>query len=454
MNIGDYTLSTQLSDNTWEAVKISYDENTGEPETQRYIVKKVDMREWDRMIKLIELSKVTLSSMYIAVVVDIIENSDGVFIVSEFVEGKSLQTIIEEGLNDSNIILDLMNQISQAVDYIHRNEIAHGNIKPTNFIMDEEVGKLKLVDFSETCCSKITNCRYSGDVYYSPPETDPGVIDFKEAKAHDMWSTGVVYYKMANKNRDYINFSNKDPESMLKDIKLLPVNPSENNYEPINEIIYGLLDKNIESRMTSTGLTASIDLARPRCEIDSVIYTRSQAQAILVKNGANSSVVDNLDSTICKELTSEIKYCEINGNRYRRAELKKLLKDLSAGYDEMISGPELCVVVKRVATDSMYSVRATGDLLNMLEISSKLKGELLKENQQDYYNRYANYKELHMIDIDMLRDFQKDIYNRYLNYQSEGLEKFSKEEAFKNNEIVRILLDFQPDIEEYKNYLV
>jgi serine/threonine protein kinase len=454
MNIGDYTLSNQISDNSWEAYKTSYDENTGEPETQKYIVKKINKKEWDSMIKLIELSKITLSRMYIAVIIDIIENENNLYIVSEFVEGESLEELINNGLDDSNVILDFMNQIAGSIDYIHRNGIAHGNIKPSNIILDSEVGKLKLVDFSDSCCAKNIDCKYSGDIYYSPPETHAGDITFNEEAAHDMWSTGAVFYKMANNNKNYIDFSSNDKEIMLKDIKLLPVNESTNRYQPINEIINGLLDKNMLSRMTSTGLTASIDLARPGCEIDHIVYSRSEGQAILIKSGYESSVVDWIDNTICKNLTSEMKYCEINGIRYRKQALVNLCKNLGIVHEKNISGNELCTLFEREISSDIYKVRATGDLLNLIEISSKLTGMFLNQNQKEYYKRYSDYKELHLIDIEMLQDFQKDIYSKFLNYRKDGLEKFAKEEAFKNNEIVRMLLDFQPEIQEYNNYLI
>lgn len=457
--LGNYTLTSQLNDKTWEALKTVYDENTGEAETEKYIIKKVDSHEMDAYVKLIELSKITLSRIYIAPIIDVVEDdSSSMFIVTEFVHGKSMKDIIESSSNGSNgnsnnynLILKYMNDIAEAVDYIHRNGISHGNIKPSNIILDEELNKLRLVDFDKSCIQN-SDCNSRGELYYSPPEISH---DFKGEKAHDMWSTGVVFYQLANNGENYINFTNFEPDTIKKDIEYLPVNASKNNYNPINNIISLLLEKNSSQRIDSSELIASLQISRPGCEINNKIYSRSEGEALLIESGKNSNIVESLDSEICKLLTSELYVCQLNKNRYNRKELVKIAQLLDIEFDSNISGKNLCnLIEKNLESSDVFKFRATGDLVNILDVLSKIRGESFTNLQKIFFERYSIYKNNNLIDIEMLKEIQADSYSRYLSFRELELELFMKQAAFKNNELVEIILDFQPEIEGYKKFLV
>lgn len=117
----------------------------------------------------------------------------------------NLSEIIKKGL-DFNIIIDLCNQILNAVNYLHLNGIAHRDIKPENILFNKKTGKIFLIDFN---LSKFVNYidknkTHSSSVitiYYRPPElvfinknrfvTES--LSMYDPFAADIWSIGCIF---------------------------------------------------------------------------------------------------------------------------------------------------------------------------------------------------------------------------------------------------------------------
>jgi len=76
-----------------------------------------------------------------------IGEADGVpFLVMEYLEGKSLKTMIEEHPLDVDSLLDLGIQIGEALDAAHAKGILHRDVKPGNIFVTNR-GQAKLLDF-------------------------------------------------------------------------------------------------------------------------------------------------------------------------------------------------------------------------------------------------------------------------------------------------------------------
>jgi eukaryotic-like serine/threonine-protein kinase len=136
-----------------------------------------------------------------------IEESAGLnFIVMEYVEGTSLQRILQEGPMEFSRILNMGRQTAEALEAAHRAGIIHRDIKPAN-IMITTREQIKLLDFglakrafkevdakrSEERLSDLTGIGVPiGTVIYMSPEQTRG--EFLDERT-DIFSLGCVLYE-------------------------------------------------------------------------------------------------------------------------------------------------------------------------------------------------------------------------------------------------------------------
>jgi len=135
--------------------------------------------------------------------------SDGdiLYLVMAYVDGGSLKDLIANGpvpLKDTEAIL---RQISSALDYAHRRNVIHRDIKPDNILLDDE-GHALLADFGivkimvgdgETAGLTATG-GVLGTPAYMAPEQGQGVGIDKHA---DIYSLGVIVYEMLTGQQPY-----------------------------------------------------------------------------------------------------------------------------------------------------------------------------------------------------------------------------------------------------------
>jgi serine/threonine protein kinase len=129
-------------------------------------------------------------------VIEVIQENDKVFVVMEYCEGGTLlDLILADKLKDLSEVKRLFHQIAEAVSYLHRLGIAHGDIKPDNIVLTAE-GDTKLIDFGY-CKEELLGFDQdkSGTVKYAPPELfQSGAYNTRKA---DVWSLGILLFVMA-----------------------------------------------------------------------------------------------------------------------------------------------------------------------------------------------------------------------------------------------------------------
>ncbi|KAI8914588.1 kinase-like domain-containing protein [Gorgonomyces haynaldii] len=104
-----------------------------------------------------------------------------------------------------NFIRNCWEQMLQAVDAIHKQNIIHSDLKPANFLLVE--GCLKLIDFgiAKSIPNDTTNIKrdyQTGTVNYMAPEAlqfaeqdGPRGTYLKQGRASDVWSLGCILYR-------------------------------------------------------------------------------------------------------------------------------------------------------------------------------------------------------------------------------------------------------------------
>ena len=138
-------------------------------------------------------------------IVDIIDSGraeDGQFyFVMEFLDGKTLSALADEGPVALPLALELATQIAQALEVAHRAGVVHRDLKPDNVIVLDRAGQpfVKLVDFGiakvvEAGDRKLTtHGLIMGTPQYMAPEQAAGLpID---ARA-DVYALGLILFEL------------------------------------------------------------------------------------------------------------------------------------------------------------------------------------------------------------------------------------------------------------------
>ena len=113
-----------------------------------------------------------LSHPGIVTIYDIAEENGIAYISMEFVEGRTLEGMMNSGeVGDLRTVTQLIEQMAGALDYAHAREIVHRDIKPANILVTHQ-GEMKITDFgiARIASSKMTQ---TGTVMGTPSYMSP-----------------------------------------------------------------------------------------------------------------------------------------------------------------------------------------------------------------------------------------------------------------------------------------
>jgi serine/threonine protein kinase len=137
-----------------------------------------------------------LSHPNIVTVYDVCREQDLTYIVMQFVEGQSLQALIDSGKRLSPPEIDaLMKPVADALDYAHNSGIIHRDIKPANILIDK-TNKPFLADFGVARMDTSTMTQSGtavGTLSYMSPEQIKGQTIDRRA---DIFALGIILYEL------------------------------------------------------------------------------------------------------------------------------------------------------------------------------------------------------------------------------------------------------------------
>src|ERR1017187_286439 len=175
---------------------------------------------------------------------------DGVlYLAMEYLEGKSLEKIVQEqGVLPVETILPIYDQICNALDHAHNNKIVHRDIKPAN-IMILHNGLVKVTDFgiAKMMAMGMTQVgQILGTPNYMSPEQVKGRhIDGRS----DIFSLGVILYELVTGEKP---FGGQNITTVIyKIINENPIPPRELDasiHAGLSFVISKALAKNVDER--------------------------------------------------------------------------------------------------------------------------------------------------------------------------------------------------------------
>ncbi|HVF31056.1 MAG TPA: protein kinase [Pyrinomonadaceae bacterium] len=226
-----------------------------------------------------------LNHPHIVTIHDFETTDDGtLFIVTEYVEGKTLNRLIGDGL-DLDKILEISIQAASALSAAHEAGITHRDIKPEN-VMVRRDGYIKVLDFG---LAKLTQRPVpsggagSEDPTRAMPRTKPGMIVGTAAYMSpeqarglhvdartDVWSLGAVLYEMLTGRRP---FSGETQADVIVAVLLTEPPPLSDVVSGIpaelQDIVSRALSKDVAGRYSAIDdLRADLEKLRKRVDLN------------------------------------------------------------------------------------------------------------------------------------------------------------------------------------------
>ncbi len=146
------------------------------------------------------------------------------YIVMEYVEGQSLDKIIQAGGLTLAQVIDFATQICEGLDYAHQAGVIHRDLKPSNILVDQRTNRVKIADFgiaslesTDSALATLTLDRSAiGTMNYMSPEQR--MDSHRVTSSTDIFSLGVILYEMLTGKLPVGHF--RDPSMIRQDIPL------------------------------------------------------------------------------------------------------------------------------------------------------------------------------------------------------------------------------------------
>jgi len=257
----------------------------------------------------------SLNHPNILVIHEIGKSDNSNYIVSEFIEGKTLREVVTESSLKPSEILDIAIQIVSALTAAHGAHIVHRDIKPEN-IMIRPDGYLKILDFG---LAKLVEQKVVGleDATAKQNETAKGVIlgtvnymSPEQAKGEkvdertDIFSLGALLYEMVSGRtpfkgnsvlETFANLINTEPQPLSRFAKDVP--------EELQRIVLKTLRKNKDERyQTMKGLLADLKSLRETLAFD------ERLEKLHLPSGENATAVLQETTGDTNKPTAETQY--------------------------------------------------------------------------------------------------------------------------------------------------
>lgn len=183
------------------------------------------------------------------------------YLVMKYVQGRTLEELLQEGPLPLSEILRIMSAVADALTYAHEHGVLHRDIKPSNIVLDEKnvpyITDFGLARLIQQGSSSMSQGAMIGTPHYISPEQALGQGEL-DART-DIYSLGVVLYELVVGR---VPFIGDTPFSIVHDHIYTPLPPPAaiNPEVPpqVEEVLIRALAKDPDDRYaTATEMVAA-----------------------------------------------------------------------------------------------------------------------------------------------------------------------------------------------------
>ncbi len=152
--------------------------------------------EWVRSFEREAQLLASISDPGIVQIFDVGSAREGLYYVTELVDGESLVSRLRGGWLDPDEAADIAEQMARALSSAHSQRVVHRDVKPANVLISSD-GRVKVTDFGVARLAEGSTDGLGGTVVGTPrymaPEQANGAAP---SPATDVYGVGVVLYEM------------------------------------------------------------------------------------------------------------------------------------------------------------------------------------------------------------------------------------------------------------------
>jgi serine/threonine-protein kinase len=136
------------------------------------------------------------------------EEHDLAYIAMEFLKGRDLVPYTKaDALLPLPLVMSIVARVADALDYAHKNNVVHRDVKPANVMYEPQSDQVKVTDFG---IARITDSSRTktGMVLGTPSFMSPEQLAGKKIDGRsDLFSLGVTLYQLASGHLPFVGES-------------------------------------------------------------------------------------------------------------------------------------------------------------------------------------------------------------------------------------------------------
>ena len=221
---------------------------------------------------------------------DFKERKDGLFLIMEYVNGKTLDEHVKivSGPIPENELATLYIQVLNAIGYAHDKGLVHRDIKPDNIMIDKN-GNIKILDFGiakmnedDSGLTK-TGIQIGTATYMSPEQVDAKNVDMLS----DIYSLGVTLFYLAVGKSPYSDVTNtyRIQEKIMKE----PFPLASDFYPAVSKKLQEIILKATQKKKSDRYQSCNEFLSKLKKITTQKVNNKTETQDIISNNTKSSS---------------------------------------------------------------------------------------------------------------------------------------------------------------------